>query len=264
MTPGAPAGDDFRPFTVIDGDPASGFVLVCDHAGNGLPARYGDLGLPASEFHRHIAYDPGAGAVTAGLAERLNAPAVLATFSRLLIDANRGADDPTLIMRLSDGTIIPGNARVDAAERALRVATLHAPYHAAVAAAIERALDPGRPPILVSMHSFTPVWRGKPRPWHAGVLAAVDRRLATVLLAALRTDASLVIGDNEPYAGGLDNDSMDTHGDQRGLANAIIEIRQDLIADATGIAVWVDRLAPLLADINRVEALHVPVERRTR
>ncbi len=257
----APANDGFIPFTVIDGDPTCGIVLVCDHAGNGVPPRYGDLGLPPSEFHRHIAYDPGAGAVTRGLAARLGAPAVLANFSRLLIDANRGADDPTLIMRLSDGTIIPGNARVDAAERAVRTETLHAPYHQAVAAAIERALLAGRPPIMVSMHSFTPVWRGKPRPWHAGVLWSVDRRLATLLLAALRADASLVIGDNEPYAGGLDNDSMDTHGEQRGLANAIIEIRQDLIADEAGIAGWVNRLASLIADVNRIEALHAPVER---
>jgi predicted N-formylglutamate amidohydrolase len=181
------ASDAFRPYATIDGDPRSGIVLVCDHAGRELPARYRELGLPATEFHRHIAYDPGAGAVTIGLARRLNAPAVLANFSRLLIDANRGEDDPTLIMRVSDGTIIPGNAHVDAAERQQRIATLHAPYHAAVAIAVDRALATARPPILVSIHSFTPVWRGKPRPWHAGVLSdAVARGAPRGLVAGGR------------------------------------------------------------------------------
>jgi predicted N-formylglutamate amidohydrolase len=255
------AADAFRPFTVIEGDVTAGIVLVCDHAGRDLPERYGDLGLPPTEFHRHIAYDPGAGAVTAGLARRLNAPAVTANFSRLLIDANRGEDDPTLIMRVSDGTIIPGNARVDAAERATRIRAFHAPYHAALAGVIDRALAAGRPPLVVSIHSFTPVWRGKLRPWHAGVLSDRDRRLAAALLAALRADAALVVGDNEPYAGGLANDSMDRHGEQRGLANAIIEIRQDLIADETGIAAWVARLAPVLAAINRSADLHTVAPR---
>jgi predicted N-formylglutamate amidohydrolase len=261
MTGESVGEEPFAPFTVIDGDPGSGIVLVCDHAGNRLPARYAALGLPASEFHRHIAYDPGAGPVTAGLAARLNAPAVLATFSRLLIDANRGEDDPTLIMRLSDGTIVPGNARVDHAERQARIAGLHAPYHAALAATVDRALASGRPPILVSVHSFTPVWRGKPRPWHAGVLSDADRRLADPLLAALRGDAALVVGDNEPYAGGLANDTMDRHGAQRGLANAIIEIRQDLISEGRGVAAWVGRLAPILAGINRLPGLHAAARR---
>jgi predicted N-formylglutamate amidohydrolase len=255
------AVEAFAPFTVIAGDPASGIVLVCDHAGNRLPARYAALGLPASEFHRHIAYDPGAGAVTTGLAARLNAPAVLANFSRLLIDANRGEDDPTLIMRLSDGTIVPGNASVDDAERQARIAGLHAPYHAAVAATIDRAMATAGPPIIVSVHSFTPVWRGKPRPWHAGVLSGADRRLADPLLAALRRDTAMVVGDNEPYAGGLANDTMDRHGIRRGLPNAIIEIRQDLISEGTGVAAWVERLTPILADINRMAGMHAAIQR---
>src|SRR6476469_5662923 len=122
----------FQPFTVIAGDAASGLLLVCDHAGNGLPDGYGNLGLPAAEFTRHIAYDPGAAPVTLGLATALKAPAVLANFSRLLIDANRGEDDPTLIMRVSDGTIIPRNAAIGEAERARRIARYHSPYHAAI------------------------------------------------------------------------------------------------------------------------------------
>jgi predicted N-formylglutamate amidohydrolase len=251
------AGDDFRPFTVIRGDAACGILLVCDHAGNALPRRYGDLGLPPAEFQRHIAYDRGAATVTEGLAARLGAPAVLANFSRLLIDANRGADDPTLIMRLSDGAIVPGNAAVDAEERARRIALFHAPYHAAVAAAVDAALARRRPPIVVSIHSFTPVWRGNPRPWHAGVLSDADRRLAEPLLAALRADTSLVVGDNEPYSGGMAGDTMDQHGAVRGLAAAIIEIRQDLIGEAAGAAAWAERLAPVLAAINAAADLHV-------
>lgn len=246
----------FRPFTVVEGDAAGGMVLVCDHAGNALPPGYGTLGLPATEFSRHIGFDPGAAAVTRELARRLGAPALLANFSRLLIDANRGPDDPTLIMRISDGTIIAGNARIDAGERQARIARFHAPYHAAIAAMVDRALASGRPPIIVSMHSFTPIWRGQPRPWHAGVLSDTDRRLAAALLAALRGEEGLVIGDNEPYAGGLANDTMDRHGTQRGLANAIIEIRQDLVSDAAGADAWAGRLAAPLAEINRGSQLH--------
>ncbi len=256
QTPRADA-EPFEPFTVIDGDVGGGLLLVCDHAGKALPAEYGDLGLPAGEFARHIAYDPGAAAVTTGLAAALHAPAVMATFSRLLIDANRGEDDPTLVMRVSDGTIIPGNARIGEAERARRIARYHAPYHAAIDAVVDRALAARRPPIVVSIHSFTPIWRGTPRPWHAGVLSdPADMRFPLPLLAALRAEAGLVVGDNEPYAGGLTGDSMDRHGIQRGLANAIIEIRQDLISDAAGAAAWVARLAPVLADINRDPELH--------
>ena len=159
---GAARGEEeiYPPFVTIDGDPACGMIFLCDHAENRLPARYGTLGLPAEEFERHIAYDPGARAVTRGLARRLGAPAVLTTFSRLLIDPNRGEDDPTLIMRLSDGAIVPGNHHVDAGERARRLALYHAPYHAEVERTIERSIAAGTVPLLVSIHSFTPVWRG--------------------------------------------------------------------------------------------------------
>lgn len=252
-----PAADSFPAFTLIDGDPASGLLLVCDHAENRLPPAYGDLGLPAAEFARHIAYDPGAAELTRRMAACLGAPAVLSTFSRLLIDANRGEDDPTLIMRLSDGAVVPGNAAVDAAERARRIAGLHAPYHAAIAAAIDRALATGVVPAIFSVHSFTPVWRGVRRRWHAGVLWDIDPRFAVPLIAALRADAALVIGDNEPYAGALANDTMNRHATRRGLAHALIEVRQDLIADAAGQAAWAERLATIVAELNRDPEMHV-------
>ena len=246
----------FPAFTVVDGDPARGLVLVCDHADNRVPAEYGDLGLPASEFRRHIAYDPGSADLTRALAAALGAPAVLSTFSRLLIDPNRGEDDPTLVMRLSDGAVVPANASIGPAERDDRIRRFHAPYHVAIDAAVERGLASGVAPALFSVHSFTPVWRGTPRRWHAGVLWDRDPRLAVPLIEALRADSALVVGDNEPYAGALLNDSMYRHATVRGLAHALIEVRQDLIADATGVAAWSARLAAILARLNRDPAIH--------
>ncbi len=254
--PVAPLADDFPPFTLVDGDPAAGVLVICDHADNRLPPEYGDLGLPAAEFRRHIAYDPGAAAVSRGLARRLGVPAVLSTFSRLLIDANRGEDDPTLIMRLSDGALVPGNAAVDTGERARRIARFHAPYHAAVDAAIDRALATGRPPVVISIHSFTPVWRGRVRPWHAGVLWDSDPRIAVPLIAALRAEDDLVVGDNEPYSGVLANDSMYRHCSRRGIAHGLLEIRQDLIGEAAGAEAWAERLARVVSGLNRLPGVH--------
>ena len=222
-----------------------------------MPAEYGGLGLPATEFARHIAYDPGAAAVTKLLAIRLGAPAVLSTFSRLLIDANRGEDDPTLIMRLSDGAVVPGNAAVDAAERARRIGRFHEPYHAAIDAALERGIATGRAPAIVSMHSFTPVWRGSTRPWHAGILWDRDPRFAVPLIEALRADPALVVGDNEPYAGALANDTMNRHATLRGLAHALIEVRQDLIGECRAPPLGPGGLAAILGGLNRDPEVHV-------
>jgi predicted N-formylglutamate amidohydrolase len=256
VSAGADTGGDFPAFRTVPGNPAGGLVIVCDHASNALPAEYGDLGLPPDEFHRHIAYDIGAAAVTLTLAEMLNVPAVLSTFSRLLIDPNRGEDDPTLIMRLSDGAVVPGNAKVDAAERARRIARFHAPYHRAVSETIAASLASGHPPAIFSVHSFTAVWRGARRPWQAGVLWDLDPRFAVPLIEALAADPALTVGDNEPYSGALANDTMYRHATRRGLAHALIEIRQDLIGEAGGAAAWAARLAPILAELNRRPELH--------
>jgi predicted N-formylglutamate amidohydrolase len=246
----------FAPFELIDGDPAAGILLLCDHASSVVPPGYGDLGLPKREFARHIAYDIGAAGVTRRLAAKLGVPAVLSTYSRLLIDPNRGEDDPTLVMRLSDGAVVPGNAHVDVAERARRIALFHAPYHAAIDGAIDRALQAGRPPLLVSMHSFTPVWRGTARIWQVGILWDADPRLALPLIAALGEDGSLTVGDNEPYHGALINDCLYRHGTRRGLAHALIEIRQDLIGDEGGMESWADRLAPILSRLDTLPGIH--------
>ncbi|MGE0212541.1 MAG: N-formylglutamate amidohydrolase [Parvibaculaceae bacterium] len=245
----------FESHVEIGGNPASGLVILCDHARNVLPPGYGSLGLPASEFERHIAYDIGAEAVTLGLSERLRAPAVLAGFSRLLIDPNRGEDDPTLIMRLSDGTAVPGNADIDEEERQRRIEEFYRPYHGAVAGAIGRAVNAGILPAILSIHSFTPLWKGVPRPWHAGILWKSDPRFARPLLDLLGREPRLVIGDNEPYSGGLEGDTLDMHATRRGLPDALIEIRQDLISEPGGIAEWIDCLARILpAAIERLHA----------
>lgn len=236
-------------FVRVAGSLTTGVILLCDHAGNALPAAYGTLGLPPAELLRHIAYDIGAEGVTQRLAARLGAPAVMTRFSRLLIDCNRGEDDPTLIMRLSDGAVVPGNRTLAAEERTQRIARYYRPYHAAIAEVIDRALAANVVPVLISVHSFTGAWRGRPRPWHAAVLWDKDPRLAHALLAELRADPVLVIGDNEPYTGRLKGDCMWRHGTARGLAHAIVEIRQDLIASEDGQAEWAGRLAGAMGRI---------------
>ena len=233
-------------FARISGDLKRGIILLADHARNYLPAEYGLLGLPPQQFERHIAYDIGVEAVTRGLARRLGCPALMTTYSRLLIDPNRGADDPTLIMRVSDGAIVPGNAQVDEAERERRIARFHRPYHAAIATEIDLALGQGVDPVLVAVHSFTPYWKGVARPWHVGVLWDEDRRFAGYLLDALRAQGDLCVGDNEPYSGTLEGDTLYTHGTRRGLRHGLIEIRQDLIVQQSGVDEWISRLAPIL------------------
>ncbi len=253
MTPYRAVPQSFgrHPVEHVEGDPAAGVLILCDHASRHVPADYGDLGLPPAQFERHIAYDIGAAAVTRRLARELGAPALLTDFSRLIIDPNRGEDDPTLVMRLSDGAIVPGNARADAAEIERRLARFHRPYDAAIAAAIDAAVAAGAPPAIVSIHSFTPVWKGVPRPWHAAVLWDRDPTLALPLLAAFAAETDLVVGDNEPYRGGLPGDTIDRHATKRGLPNALIELRQDLIADDAAAEAWGVRLAGLLRPLLR-------------
>ncbi len=167
-------------------------------------------------------------------------------YSRLLIDPNRGRDDPTLIMRLSDGAVIPGNRKLDAAERDKRLRLYYEPYHRAIDAIIDQCLATGVAPVLLSIHSFTESWKHFTRPWHVGVLWDRDARLAHPLLEGFYAEGDLIVGDNEPYAGQLEGDCLWQHGAQRGLANAIVEVRQDLIRDAAGQAAWSEACAASL------------------
>ncbi|QDG75690.1 N-formylglutamate amidohydrolase [Labrenzia sp. PHM005] len=243
----------FQPYEYVHGDESAGVLLLCDHARNTVPQEYGDLGVPAAQFERHIGYDIGARAVTLELARRLNAPACLSTFSRLLIDPNRGEDDPTLIMRLSDGAVVPGNAKVDQAERQRRIDRFHKPYHGLISGTLDRMMAAAPAPVIISIHSFTPVWRGVPRPWHVTVLWDSDPRAVTPMLDGLRAQSDLIVGDNEPYDGALENDTMYRHATKRGLSQALLEVRQDLIADEAGALEWADRLEPILRNLSQAQ-----------
>ncbi|MBV8103920.1 MAG: N-formylglutamate amidohydrolase [Hyphomicrobiales bacterium] len=262
-----PVEPAFSPVETVEGRLDAGVLVVCDHASNAIPPGYDSLGLGREALERHIAYDIGAAELARALAARLEAPAVLSTFSRLLIDPNRGADDPTLVMRYSDGAIVPGNARADAAETARRLERFWAPYRNTVAGAVEAMMATGEPPALVSIHSFTAVWRGAPRRWKVGVLWDRDDRIAKPLLEALVAEPDLHvdgIGDNEPYDGALAGDTIDAVATARGLANALIEIRQDLIAEPPGALAWADRLARLITPILSDRDARVPADLGSR
>jgi predicted N-formylglutamate amidohydrolase len=220
-------------------------LFVCDHASNAVPEAYGTLGLEEGAFAAHIAYDIGAAQVTRALANAYGAPAILARWSRLLIDLNRGADDPTLVMKLSDGRIIPGNRHAGDVEVEKRLDLFYRPYHTAIAEQITKLRDAGVIPTIVSMHSFTPVWKGFQRPWDVGVLWDKDGRLANPLMAALKR-AGFTVGDNEPYKGELEGDCMYMHGSLNGLPHVLIEIRQDLIATPDAATKFAARLKPIL------------------
>lgn len=226
----------------------SRWLITCDHATNRVPGWIGggDLGIAPADMARHIAYDVGAAGLASALAERMDAPAIFSDFSRLVIDPNRGEDDPTLLMRLYDGTVIPANRDADAAERARRLDRLHRPYHRALAALAEA--HPAR--CICAIHSFTPQLRGRPpRPWQVGILYSHrDARLGPAMVAACR-DEGWITGENQPYDGHLDGDSIDRHALAQGRPNMLIELRNDLIASAEGQAEWAERLAPVIARV---------------
>lgn len=240
--------EDFRAFDVLNPEGNARLLLVCDHASNATPPGYGNLGIPSEDFERHIAYDIGTEAVTRALSAALDCPGVLSRFSRLVIDPNRAEDDPTLMMKVSDGSIIPGNRHADAAEIERRLDLCHRPYHDAITAAIARARRKTEPTIL-SLHSFTRQLRGRPeRPWHVSVLWDWDAETAHALLDRLSADEGLIVGDNVPYAGRLEGDCMWRHATQNHLRHGLIEIRNDLIETAQCQREWADRLATVFAD----------------
>ncbi len=249
-------GADHEAYEVIEGAIESGLLLICDHASNAIPAEFDNLGLGAAQRSRHIAYDIGAGEVTRKLAAALGVPAVMSRYSRLLIDPNRGDDDPTRVLRISDGTVVPGNAKITPAEIEARVMRFYEPYDSAIAAAIAHYLDAGVVPALLSIHSFTPAWKEIHRPWHSGVLFDRDRRFADLLIDALASEPGHIVGANEPYSGELDGDTMNRHGTRCGLPHGLLEIRQDLISTDNGIEEWTERLTRLLPAIVERGELH--------
>jgi predicted N-formylglutamate amidohydrolase len=247
----------FEPVEIVSGGLDSGVLLIADHAMRHLPAEYGRLGLDESEFERHIAYDIGVEGLTRRLASRLGCPAVMARFSRLLIDPNRGEDDPTLIRQLYDGAVIPGNYPLTEAERARRIENFYLPFrHRVRVMADKMQKASGAAPVVISVHSFTPSMGGKARPWHAGILWDKDPRAALPLIDMLRAEPGMITGDNEPYDGALHGDTLHDICTAQGIAHLLIEVRQDLISHEEGIDEWAARLAPMLAKLNALPGMH--------
>ncbi len=223
-------------------------MLVCDHASNRIPSKYGSLGLSQIERVSHIAWDPGALAVSRALSEKLDAPLVQSTVSRLIIDCNRDLDAPDLIWTMSEATRIAANENVHLDERTFRINHYHRPYHASIETLLEARRHAGMETILVCMHSFTPVYHGVPRPWPIGLIHGLDQRYTRALYDALKTDdPDLNVGWNEPYAAlnGVTL-TLEKHGDGRGLDATMIEIRHDEILEPAGVAMWSNRLAHCL------------------
>lgn len=226
----------------------SPFVILCDHASNRIPERYGDLGLSASDRLSHIAWDPGALAVSRALSDLLDAPLVESTVSRLIIDCNRALDAPDLIWTLSERTRIPANENLTPEEREYRIAQFHRPYHGAIDVLLEARRHAGMETIVVCMHSFTPVYLGKARPWPIGVIHGLDDRFTKAFRDALAEQRpDLNIGWNEPYAAlnGVTL-TLEKHGDGRGLEAIMIEIRNDEILSPDGAGQWASLVAGAL------------------
>lgn len=237
---------DLSPAGAVNARSFGPFLLIGDHAGRAIPAGLGTLGLSSSAMDSHIAWDIGVLAMGRRLAKALDAPFVHQRYSRLVIDCNRepGRDDSIPV--ISDGVVIPGNAGLDAVQRAARRTEIYEPYHARIAAFLDRLGRHGPPAALVSLHSFTPSLQGHARPWAVGVLHRNDSALSDRLLALLRGEMGDEAGDNQPYAMDEVDNTVPLHADPRGLDYLELEIRQDLIADHAGQARMGDVLARLL------------------
>ena len=236
-------------FEIIDGDFGHGFLLMADHASNDMPPEYNGLGLDAEQLKRHIAYDIGVKEFTLRLAKKLNIPAVMGRFSRLLIDPNRGMMDPTLVMRVSDGKIIDGNRNITKTEKLERIERFYKPYDAAITSMIDGFEGHAVAPTLLAIHSFTPYWRGNKRPTEVGLLWNEDQAFTTRIVAALRATTNYVVHENAPYRGGMPGDTMDRHGLDKGLEHSLLELRQDYMSTNAGIDEWVDIFAGILPQI---------------
>jgi len=245
------ASDDIAPVHDYNATGRSPFLLTCDHYGRLIPKRLGDLGIREGELRRHIAWDIGIAGVADALADHLDAHLIAQHYSRLVIDCNRPPNAASSIPLISEATTIAGNEGLSRQAAELRRQAIFDPYHKRIDEIIDRRLHEGLPTVLVSLHSFTPVYAGIARPWHIGTLYHRDTALPPLLLKRLRAEADLVVGDNEPYAVNDETDyTIPVHGERRGLMNSGIEIRQDLISDQAGEKAWADRLARILGEIE--------------
>ena len=230
----------------------SNFVIVVDHASRRIPRKLGDLGLPAAELERHIAWDIGALAVGRQVAKTLDAPLIAQNYSRLVIDCNRDPGVPSSIPSVSEATEIPGNANLTQEQRLARRVEIFDSYHAHIGSLLDERAGAGRTTILVAQHSMTNIFAGRRREMHAAVLYNRDRRFASLVLERLRKETGLVIGDNQPYFVSDATDyTIPHHGEGRGLPHVEIEIRQDLLLDEAGQNEWAMRIAEVLRDAER-------------
>ena len=251
--------DDVPPVHEYNAGSASPFLLTCDHYGRIIPPSLGDLGVPAAELTRHIAWDIGIAGVAERLSDHLGAHMIAQRYSRLVIDCNRPPGVASSIPLISEATAIPGNEGITQEAREVRRREIFEPYHQRISEIIDARLHRQQPTVLVALHSFTPVYAGVPRPWHIGTLYHRDHILPALLLQHLRAEGDLVVGDNQPYAVSDQTDyTIPIHAEMRGLVNTGIEIRQDLIGDQSGEHQWADRLARIFKEIEetlRLEAV---------
>ncbi|MFO0995542.1 MAG: N-formylglutamate amidohydrolase [Alphaproteobacteria bacterium] len=252
--------DDPPPFELVNEAGSAPVLVLCDHASRAIPRALDGLGLDEADRARHIAWDNGAAQLARELARRLDAPLVLAGYSRLVIDCNRALDDPTSIPLISETTVVPRNRGIAPGEAKARAEACFHPYHRTVAQLLDRFAARAVVPAILSVHSFTPVYKGVARPWHVGILWNRDPRIPVPLIAALERLDGVVVGDNLPYSGRDEYGyTTETHAAARGLPHVLIELRDDLVRRATDVAGWAERLVtvltPILADpgVRRIE-----------
>ncbi|MGH6824726.1 N-formylglutamate amidohydrolase [Methyloceanibacter sp.] len=240
--------DSDRSLVVAENPKGRGaFVILCDHASNRIPEPYQSFGFAEDALQTHIAWDPGALAVARLLSAKLDAPLFWPDASRLIIDCNRAADAGSLIVTESEGRPVTANRDLSEEERSRRLGRIHAPYHDAIDGCLKRRMADGRPTALIAIHSFTPIYFGKARPWQVGILFDDDRRLADLLISGFETDPALTVGINQPYspADGVYY-TLGRHAQPQHLPSAMIEIRNDEIGDEAGQRDWAYRLASIL------------------
>jgi predicted N-formylglutamate amidohydrolase len=249
--------DDPAPFVVLREHGAAPALIVCDHASRAFPKRLNRLGLAELPTWQHMAWDIGAGELARGLADALDAPAVLAGYSRLVIDCNRKPDDAEAFRKESDGCVIPGNLALGEHERRVRLASLFDPYHECIAAMLAGFRVRGSVPLVIAVHTFTPSMTGQDRPWHIGVLWDKDEANAQRLLQGLRSIPGIVVGDNQPYSGKHPSDyTIDHHAEQAGLPHLCIEVRQDQFESPASTERWVRVLSRLIGAMLGDPAVH--------
>jgi predicted N-formylglutamate amidohydrolase len=257
QTQGLLGPDEPGPFELINDAGSARVLLVCDHASRRIPASLNNLGLDELALRRHIACDIGAGDVTRRLSRMLDAPALLASYSRLVIDCNRHLDDPTCILAVSDGEFVPGNHDLDMEQKQIRARTIFHPYHAGIDQRLRRFTDGGVVPAVIAIHSFTPIFNRTSRPWQIGVLWDTDPRIPVPLMEKLGQVPGMIVGDNEPYSGRAPADyTIDHHAEPGGLPHVSIEIRQDLINSPEGADRWSNILGRVLEEILAEDDLY--------